>query len=1025
MWRIDMGKNIRAGAHYTQILVYDFDGDGKAEVVCKTADGTIDGAGHAIGSALGSNPNADWRAQSITNGYGAGYIEAGPEYVTVFRGSDGAELATTTFLPHRDPDTPTNLDNPTPSRMKTVWGDNYGNRIDRFLGCVGYFDDTGRPSFMLSRGYYTRTYLTAWDWRDGKLTQKWQFNSRSGGSGLDGKPYNPCYEAQGNHNLSVADVDGSGKDSIIFGSMTVRWDGQGLYSTELFHGDALQVGKFIPTRPGLQVWACHEDNAAANAAAYGRPNPALGQYGHSLRDAGTGEVLYRVNGTSDTGRATAGAVDLRYKGAQGWGAGSDVIDATTLKDISGNRPPMNFMVWWDGSLQRNFLDKTTISSWNGSSAATTYSPSSDGASGGVASNNSTKATPCFSGDILGDWREEVIWRESNNTGLRIYIPTGNTTQRFSTFLHDRQYREALAYQNVAYNQPPNPSFYVGVGMDPQPVPAIVTSLAELLGPAAPVLTAIDPDTGISSTDLITNNPNLTLKGTAQPGVTVNIVRTDTGPVGSATADGTGAWSYNYTATALPEGQTSFLLTAVNAQNISGPQSIPYVVTVLTTPPAAPAILEVTSANNTFAFTGDSAPNTTVTVTDAASNTLGSALADDTGVWTLSNITGLAVGIHNFTATATDIAGNTSPASTPAFTLNTQVAAPANITLANDTGPSSADGITSDGHVVLKGTATPGDTITLTKSDGTVVGATTADSTTGAWSINCYTGSPLADGTYTYYAVASNSLGAGPAAPAIVVTVDTAAPTVVSVTRQAPMATISNSSTITFRVTFNKAMDGITAAAFQPVFSGGQTGSITNVAPVAGDPASFDVTVTLGGEGSVYLVVLAAASVTDLAGNTMNIGYIASGVTFTRSLSGDGVWNRGASGGNWRDYSNWLDGVYASGADKLADFSQIDPVDQEVDVILDAPMTVGSLLFDGANATNPASWVIAPDATAATPAALTLAVTGSTPVITVNYLGDPDATVTIASRSSAPKASYSTATPTFCSPARTPSPAPLP
>jgi rhamnogalacturonan endolyase len=255
LWRIDLGRNIREGAHYTQFIVYDLDGDGRAEVACKTADGTIDGTGKVIGDASKDYRNAD------------GYVLAGPEYLTVFDGRTGAALATTDFIPPRHPTTLT----PTTDQLKAIWGDGYGNRVDRFLAGVAYLDGV-HPSLIMTRGYYTRAVLTAWDWRAGKLSRRWTFDSDSGPAS------NRAYRGQGNHQLSVADVDGDGRDEIVFGAATIDDDGHGLYSTGIGHGDALHVSDLDPDRPGLEVLDIQErfDDAGAN-----------------FRDARTGEVLWK------------------------------------------------------------------------------------------------------------------------------------------------------------------------------------------------------------------------------------------------------------------------------------------------------------------------------------------------------------------------------------------------------------------------------------------------------------------------------------------------------------------------------------------------------------------------------------------------------------------------------------------------------------------------------------------------------------------------------------------------------------
>ncbi|HEU4770036.1 MAG TPA: rhamnogalacturonan lyase [Pyrinomonadaceae bacterium] len=457
VWRINLGRNIREGAHYTQFMVYDLDGDGKAEVACKTADGTIDGRGKVIG-----DPNADHRQPEgatvdVRNRNGvtqkrdvSGFVLSGPEYLTIFDGLTGAALATTNYIPPRHP---TKL-NPTTEEVAELWGDGVGNRVDRFLAAVAYLDGE-RPSLVMTRGYYTRSVLSAWNWRNGRLTHLWTFDS-------DATEENRKYRGQGNHNLSVADVDHDGKDEIVFGAAVIDDSGQGLYSTGLGHGDALHVSDLDPSRPGLEVFNIQErfDDAGAN-----------------FRDARSGEVLWRkpsVQAGADgegPGRGLALDIDPRHSGFESWVKGAAITGLFNAKGekISDASPrSCNFGVWWDGDVLRELLDRNTIAKWNWTTGSEHLLLTADGCT----SNNGTKATPTLSADILGDWREEVIWRTTDNKELRIYTTVIPTTHRFYTLMHDPQYRVSIAWQNVAYNQPPHTSFYLGEGMSKPPRPRI-------------------------------------------------------------------------------------------------------------------------------------------------------------------------------------------------------------------------------------------------------------------------------------------------------------------------------------------------------------------------------------------------------------------------------------------------------------------------------------------------------------------------------------------------------------------------
>ncbi|HBO31065.1 MAG TPA: hypothetical protein DD462_14805 [Leeuwenhoekiella sp.] len=429
LWEINLGKNIREGAHYTQFLVYDFDSDGKAEMVCKTADGTTDAFGNVIG-----DPEADWRdTDEKSRTYGK--ILKGPEYLTVFDGQTGKALATTDYI--------------APRGDISKWGghggnggnDNTGNRVDRFTACVAYLDGI-HPSFVMGRGYYGRTVLAAFDFKNNKISSRWVFDSEN--------RENP-YSGQGNHNLSVADADADGKDEIIFGAMAIDDDGSGMYSTGFRHGDAIHVSDLDPDVPGLERFGIHEIED-------GTEGPGIALF--SIKD---GTVLYTAEPNRDIGRGVAANIDTTRVGAQMWWLGS-----RDLHDIKGNaigKAPRsaNFLIWWDGDFSRELLDRTYIAKYGKGMLF-----NADGSTW----SKGSKATPSLSADILGDWREELLLPSKEGDEMRIYSTTIPTTHRMYTLMHDPQYRLSIAWQNVGYNQPPHTGFYMGYGMKKAPKPNI-------------------------------------------------------------------------------------------------------------------------------------------------------------------------------------------------------------------------------------------------------------------------------------------------------------------------------------------------------------------------------------------------------------------------------------------------------------------------------------------------------------------------------------------------------------------------
>ena len=431
LWRINLGKNVNAGPHFTQFMVYDLDGDGKAEMACKTADGTVDGMGVTIG-----NNTVNYRNSG-------GWVQAGPEFLTVFNGLTGAAMATVPYQPARG--------------NVTDWGDNYGNRQDRFVSAVAYLDGV-RPSLIIGRGYYDKLVRAAYDYRNGQLTLRWIFDSKN-----PSDPNNNAYSSMGNHQMTIGDVDGDGKDEIFNGSSAINDNGARLWTSGNGHGDALHMSDMDPDRPGQEMWQCLESPGQYNG------------FGLRLNDAKTGETIFAAPTTGDVGRALAADIDPAHRGFEMWSSSGNLYNVQngqigTARPTSGSQA-VNHLVWWDADLGRELLDGTILDKWNPATQSlnrlfTIYNAAP------VSSSNDTKKNPGLTADLLGDWREEIILRRSDNTALILFTTTALTDKRIFTLMHDPQYRTAIAWQNSAYNQPPHPSFFLGYDMVTPPPPNI-------------------------------------------------------------------------------------------------------------------------------------------------------------------------------------------------------------------------------------------------------------------------------------------------------------------------------------------------------------------------------------------------------------------------------------------------------------------------------------------------------------------------------------------------------------------------
>ena len=449
LWRIDLGVNIRAGAHYTQYMVYDFDGDGKSEVILKTAPGSKEGEGNYVSKA-GKNITKGDDKKDYRNSSGLLMgKDGGPEYLTVFNGETGAAMQTVDFDPPRS------------ILTSSQWGDSYANRSERYLAAVAYLDGV-HPSVVMTRGYYTYVYAAAYTWDGTDLKEQWLSTNtpteENGGTGCTVKYADgTTLYAQGAHSVSVADVDNDGYDEIIFGSAVLDHDGTVLTYDGRGHGDAEHVSDF--DNDGKQeIFMAHEA---------GKHNDKIIPYAVDIKRYNGDIMLQAAQG--DIGRGIMDNVDDEYALSSGnlslfWSVAADGIYNQAGEKV-GNIPNTNgsnmenFAVYWDGDLGRELLDGNKLVKYSIKSGTERIYYDSKNSTLPGSINNSTKSNACLTADLFGDWREEIVLRYGD--GVRIYFSTIPTDYRLTTLMHDSQYRCAIAWQNVGYNQPPHTSYYIG------------------------------------------------------------------------------------------------------------------------------------------------------------------------------------------------------------------------------------------------------------------------------------------------------------------------------------------------------------------------------------------------------------------------------------------------------------------------------------------------------------------------------------------------------------------------------------
>ena len=437
LWRVLSGPNIQTGNN-ASFAVYDFDGDGRCEVVTRLSEGAVFGDGTVIGDVNGDG-RTDYRTYSDTHIHGA------PEFICVIDGPSGKELARADFIPT--------------GTASSVWGDDYWKRAESIrVGVIRC--DENITSILVGRGVYAKSVVEAWDYQNGELTRRWHFDSDDEGC--------QNYAGQGYHSLFVGDVDGDGLDEMCYGSMTLDHDGTPLYvsgskngtETVLYganydkdftgygHGDALHMGDFLPDREGLEIWSCFE----------------TGEFGAALRDARTGETIWCIKDKSDVGRCAVADIMPEYPGSEMWWYGGKIMTSDGKQILTDSGSPIgysscNMSIWFTGSINRQLLDGNKISTNNASDGKERRALRANYFN--AKAINGTKENPCLYADLLGDWREEIIYVDSAETCLKIFSTWYPTDYRFPCLLQDHHYEMSALNQQMGYNQPNETGYYLG------------------------------------------------------------------------------------------------------------------------------------------------------------------------------------------------------------------------------------------------------------------------------------------------------------------------------------------------------------------------------------------------------------------------------------------------------------------------------------------------------------------------------------------------------------------------------------
>jgi len=484
LWRIDLGRNIEQGSntHNPFVLVYDFNCDGKAEVLTRTSELTIFADGTTIPD-MNADGNTDYRTfppVTVKNFMLLG--DECPEYMSMVEGKTGKEIGRTDWI-DRGPKV----------NWGKLWGDMDGHRMNAMtLVGVAYLDGI-HPSIVGSRGPGENMDVQAWDFSTGTFTTRWKWSARtnatipptqtwrqfhnnwiSGGAVYSGRITG--YGWHDFHNFRIVDVDGDGKDEIAFGVNTMDDNGKPLYyaKSDIGHGDRFVVTDLDPDRPGLEGYAIQQGSSSLAV----------------LYDAKTGSRIktWTAVPSFDVGRGDAADIDPAVRGCELWSwAHGSVLDCKgTAVSGSTSFPKPAISIWWDADLQRENFDvadkegfSPIIEKWNPASNSTGRLLSLYNEGGKYSTRTPYAGFAALYGDILGDWREEIFCMSADSSEIRIFSTWTATSYKIYCLMQNPAYRACI--NPKGYLPSTEVDYYLGGGMNTPPIPPVLSSKTQWKG----------------------------------------------------------------------------------------------------------------------------------------------------------------------------------------------------------------------------------------------------------------------------------------------------------------------------------------------------------------------------------------------------------------------------------------------------------------------------------------------------------------------------------------------------------------